>query len=548
MKKYGKLRLCGLMLLSLLATGSLQQLEQEPGRTWHSRAHSLTDDLTYEAPRLDRYDRALMWARLGDAWWKTDPEQARGWFVKAIELLELSPDDGEASSICRLTTARTILPIVATKDKKFHERLISIIGTNKTDQNESQRQENANALASVGLALVEADPTSAERFGEASLRLGFSLRIADLLWKLRARDQSNADKLFMKTLQVTSATLDINLLSVLTTATFQGPYSTESYQRTVLNALAGASERGEICKLEFSLAPLLNSFDALMREQSQKLRAALALCRRSQSKPTDGSTDKSPDRPAPITIDELLEAAAKAPQQSDHDYYLMKATHLAAEREDFDRAISILDSIDNEGRQRLKDSWDSLRWDYAGESACAHLARNERSAMMKVIEATPPRLVGFVNISLAVACKAATEREQVLEFMGAGRRQLEKADKSQQPGSYLSLVRLYIKFSPAEAPAVLHEAIEAINRASENETNDCESSGNTSQILTAQLLLKQYRLPASLLESDEIGVRNAFGSIRASDKRAAIRLQLLTAALEQHQMDVQKSPAPKSTQ
>src|SRR5438105_3793939 len=192
MKRYARGCLCGLTLFSFLSAASSQErkAEQLPNRPWLVRAQSLTEDLLYDAPRMDRYDRALVWARLADTWWKADPKQARGWFLKAIELLELHQDDEKSQSACRLATARTILAIVATRDKTLHERLISIIGANKQDQDDRQRQENATALANVGLSLVATDPQSAERFGEASLRLGFSLPIANLLWRLRARDQS----------------------------------------------------------------------------------------------------------------------------------------------------------------------------------------------------------------------------------------------------------------------------------------------------------------------------------------------------------------------
>src|SRR5262249_29497782 len=127
----------------------------------------------------------------------------------------------------------------------------------------------------------------------------------------------------------------------------------------------------------------------------------------------------------------------------------------------------------------------------------------------------------------------------VLEFMEAARRLLEKADKSQQPVSFLSLVRLYAKFSPAEAPAVLSEAITAINRASDDNSRSCESGQSVSPVLSTQLILNWYKLPATLLEIDEIGVRNAVASIQPADKRAATRLQLLSASLQQHQMTSQ---------
>src|SRR5207253_2169568 len=122
-------------------------------------------------------------------------------------------------------------------------------------------------------------------------------------------------------------------------------------------------------------------------------------------------------------------------------------------------------------------------------------------------------------------------------------KQLEKAEKTEQPVWYLGLVRLYAKYSPAEAPAVLGEAIASINRAPEDKTDDCDSGKGVSPVLSTQLILNWYRLPSSLLEIDEIGVRSAVAAIQPADKRAATRLQLLSAALEQDRI-----AAPKITQ
>src|SRR5207253_2212561 len=128
-------------------------------------------------------------------------------------------------------------------------------------------------------------------------------------------------------------------------AAFQGPYSSESYRRPVLNALAATipspagaqSNKSVICDLRLYLSSLLPSFEALSPEQAERIRGTLALCRTSQAKDAERSTNESRDRPEPITIDELLKAASEATDQGDRDYYVLKAAHLAAEKKNFDR-------------------------------------------------------------------------------------------------------------------------------------------------------------------------------------------------------------------
>ncbi len=546
-------RMClGWVILGCILTGVFSQEPAPPIDPWLSRATALSDDLIYDAPRLSQYDRAVMWAKLGEAWWTTDPDRARSWFLKAVELVEVSPEDEKKS--CRLAAARTVIRIVATRDKVLHHRLMSIIGAEAEHQSESQRRENATALAEIGLSLVATDPHGAAKFGEVSLRLGFSYPLANLLWRLRKRDPAASERLFLQTLGVATTTGEFNFFSMLISAAFTGPFSSDNERRLVLSALAGSipdPQRSSVpnnqtCKMAVFLPPLLPHYDRLLPQESLRIRTASLRCQAAQVAEAGQPSDNSSEQKSPETIDEFLTEATKTRDQWKRQHYWSKAAHLAAEAKDFKRAIDILDSVDEDSRKRMGDGWEDLRWDYAGEAACARLVGNDRPEMIRIVEATPSNLRALVNIFLASNCKRARDSDQVMEFMDAGRKQLEKASSKKQSTWYLGLVRLYAEKSAAEAPAVLGEAIASINRASEEKIDDCESANSVSAVLNIELLLKQYRLPASLLASDEVGIRSAVGSIRPPDKRAAVRLQLLIAALEQHRLPPGKATASKT--
>lgn len=547
-------RMClGWVILGCILTGVSSQEPASPIDPWLSRATALSDDLIYDAPRLSQYDRAVMWAKLGESWWATDTERARSWFLKAVELRELSKEDEKLP--CRLVAARTVLRIVATRDKVLHDRLMSMIGADAEHQSESQRTENATALADIGLSLVATDPHGAAKFGEASLRLGFSFRLANLLRALRRRDPQASERLFLQTVNAATTTGEFNFFGMLTSAAFQGPFSSDNERRLVLVALAGSlpdPQRSSVpnnqtCKMAVFLPPLLPHYDRLLPQESLRIRTALLRCQAAHTAEAGPTTDNSSEQKGPETVDEFLREATKTRDQWKRQYYWSKAAHLAAEAKDFKRAIDILDSVDEDSRKRMGDGWEDLRWDYAGEAACARLVGNDRPEMIRIIDATPSNLRALVNIFLASNCKRARDSDQVMEFMDAGRKQLEKASSKKQSTWYLGLVRLYAEKSAAEAPAVLREAIASINRATEEKINDCESANSVSAVLNVELLLKQYKLPATLLEVDEAGVRNAVESIRPPDKRAAVRLQLLVGALEQHRLAPAKVTAPKTT-
>ena len=546
MRKYLCWSFGGFALVFLLTVAGSQAPDSRPSNKWIAAAEFLTGDLQSDLPRLDGFDRAVVLARLADAWWRIHPERSHSWFVKAVELVELA-DSAEKSSACRFAAARSVLAILATRETTLHERLISVIGAQKEQQSDAERMQNATALAEVGLALLDTDPESAERFGEASLRLGFSLRFANLLLRLHGRDPSLGERLYVVAIRAAETSGDSNLFSGLLQATFRGPYDSEKFKRLILSALASTvleSQSGQItsvsvCNLRLQLSPMLTQFDSLSPEEATRIRTALRFC--TGAGETTRGEDARPDYTTASTVDDLLDAAKAAKTGWDRDHYLMKAVHTAGDKKDFERAIKILESFDQENRERLKDSWESLRWSFASELACFRLSSGDRTGMNNAVQGTPANLRAFVNISLASTCKAVSEEAQTLELVTAARRELSKADKSLQPDSYLSLVRLYARILPSEAPAVLAEAVSAINRSSERKNDECPDGQAVSRVLTTALLFKRFSLPAAMLEADELGVRSAIGSVQAKDKRAAIRLQLLAAALGQYKSD-QKRP------
>jgi hypothetical protein len=530
------------------------QEQSLPKDTWLIRAQSLTSDLINDTVRLDSYDRALAWGKLGEAWWHDDPELARGWFLKGIEILEASPGDDKTAIACRRATTRTLLSIIVPRDKGLSKRLMSIIKENADKQDIDERRENATALADAALAVLISDPRAAEKLGEDSLRLGVSTRLGILLWRLRGRDQAAGDALFTEALRVARIAPEFNLFSILITAVFQGPFSADSYRKDVLSATAEAILRPAgppfdevaVCHLASIIAPLLPSFDLLLPDQAQRVRSKLTLCQRSRTQDSgqpdkDSTADKTEVTKTPETIEELLKAASEARDQNEHDLYLLKAAEQAAREKDFDRAVSILDSINEDGRQRLDDSWWSRRWNYASSSACVYLKSDNQSSLVKVTEATPANLRAFVHISLAMNCANGIDPVKVMELLEAGKKELEKATIPQQVVWYLTLVRLYVKLSPSAAPGALSQAIAALNRRKQEKSDDCASDQSFRFVLSNQIVLTAYKLPTALLEADEFGIRYALGSIQPADVRFAMRLDLLKGTLEQRRGSAKKA-------
>src|SRR6185369_14470718 len=111
---------------------------------WLVRSQTITEDLVKDATDFKPSGRALLWARLGQHWWRDDPERARAWILRSIEIVEAVPNrENPAERSLRLATARFLLNIVAPLDQRLSKRLIAILSEDAERVGEAERRENA---------------------------------------------------------------------------------------------------------------------------------------------------------------------------------------------------------------------------------------------------------------------------------------------------------------------------------------------------------------------------------------------------------------------
>src|SRR5678816_1809399 len=130
---------------SALAQKAPSATQQEAlANLWLVRSQTITEDLVKDATGFKPSGRALLWARLGQQWWRDDPERARAWILKSIEVVEAVPNrENPAERNLRLATARMLLNIVAPLDEKLSKRLIGILSENAETVGELERRANA---------------------------------------------------------------------------------------------------------------------------------------------------------------------------------------------------------------------------------------------------------------------------------------------------------------------------------------------------------------------------------------------------------------------
>jgi len=514
---------------------------------WLDRARSLTSELVKDTDSLGRYDRALLWARLGQLWQQRDVEHARAWVEQAVQAVEAAPDKGDAAeqSQC-LNTARRLLVILGARDKALSARLNKVLDAAMEDAASSNRGEDAGAKAEAGLAVVDSNPQRALQFGLASLRGGGPYQLARLLWRLRKGDPSLSETLFTAIIEAARASnYNPHLLSLLPKFAFQGPSPSDKLRGSLLDVLAegllrvptSTQEQSAICQLSSLAVPLLPEFQRLLPQRAVMVRAQLDRCLSILEPAAHKEVNDSLQEKPLNTIDDLLGAANSATDAGQRVAYLNRAAYMAFNEKKYDRAITILDSFSSEEREQAdkmsKGLWASWRMSFASSAAIEHLRQGDRQLMTRIIAATPSPLRPSVQISVAAEL-ARRDGPAAKQLLDEARAALAKADVAQGFGASLPLVRAYAALNASDALPALLDAVKMMNRSESSQTGDNADDAEASiPILSNDILLSGYALPASLLAIDEMGTRQIIASVNSATRRAAIRLNLLNAVLRQ---------------
>lgn len=552
MKRFGCiLSLCILTVLVRLPVAARQ--ENPPLDRWLRRSEQLTHELLKDSAAMSDANGALVLARLAQAWWRVEPERARKYIAQAIEAVTgKGVDEPAAERQLRLTTMRVLLRLVVAVEPKSGEKLMALLESESARLSASVRAENADALVETALSLLERAPLTASRLGSTSLRMGVSHRFSALLWQLRSRDRALADALFLEALGIVPAAQghqQRNLTRALLHVAFNGPSPSEAIRRrtlevvtdSILNVPAATGAEVGWCSRVGDVAPLLGHYARLLPRQEPHVQAAVARCRAQQGDNPRRASEEPLRREPPDSVDELLEAASGTSDARLRNDYLLRAVNLAAEQGEYERAVEILDSVRLDERVHWGDSWATRRWSYAAEVAYAQIKRADYQKMYRTLDAVAPEQRPFAQLLLANRMLKSGERNGALELVREARKNMARVEPRAAGETLLSVVRLYAELLPAEAGQVLDEAVKAINRAAHApRAGDDEAA---IPILTNEILLSSYRLPASLLEVDEAGVRNSVSSIEPSDKRVAVRLFLLADALG-HVKSTEQSEKP----
>ena len=525
-----------------------------------TQIEQVSNDLAKDVITFDAQDRALVWSRLGDLWWKTDRERGRGFLVKAVQEIETATKNAaDASPNTDLFKAIGIVSrITAARDQKLTDRLLASLSTLiKEDKASSSNEPSylADSLVEGALQIASEDPARAAQLGSASLRYGNAAKFNLLLIGLRDRNGQLADNLFNEALVAAQASENFNLFSSLTFAAFTPTYNpgikaTPPPAQLRANLL-GAIVRGVLladstkdqpnCNYAFLIAPLLSEVDQLTPQQSAPVRTALGRC--TSSVPGGDATIQN----QPKTVEDFLSAARNAEGTELRVMFLSRAVQVAASTGDLDRAISILDGMSREEREILGEVWDSIRVQYATMAGTRNYENKDFAAIDRVITAVPHELQPFVALNVAEAIlEGSSEKNTVVtDLLAKARRSFEKLDNNDFNTfyPYMSLVRAYGKASPQDAYAVFREAVKYINRVTRAPK---DKPDNSEQIARGQF--EPLQIPEELVKLSAFDLISIVSSVESVPLRTRLRLSLLSSLLtyKQSLLKTPERPASKS--
>jgi len=524
-----------LLILALASVGVAQSAHKDERELWLVRSQNVTNDLLKDASDLSSLQRAVLWAKLAQRWWREDQKRARTWIADAIETVKQVPNkETQAEREDRLEAARVLLTIVTPLDQKFTKSLMTVLtaGDKSAEPNWS-----SDALIDAAVVVVNDDPKRAAELGALALRSGAPDNLEQLLFPLRARDATLADGLFEQAMVVVRQDPRSKLSNSLMFVAFPAqrglpantPVPPEPMRMELLQYYVGMINKTMIdnvdqnstCGTVSWLSPVLPEIDRLLPKQMLLVRQAINRCQ-SPDPHVRLQIDEAVRSQPLNTVESLLKAGLDANDLETRTEYEFRAADLAADNKDYDRAIKILDDMSQEQRDAINESWTSWRRTWAAEGAVEHYKNGRFREMNLMLDGVPSDIQPFAKADFvnSVPEKAVSETAPLIQILndaikGLRRSNIPETDKYDW---YFGLLRTVVKYQPADANAVLRDAIASLNQVEEV------------QPLNMTDWLKYLGPP--LVEMDEFIVKDALASIKPVPYRAQLRLALLDATLQ----------------
>ncbi len=545
MKFNGKIFCTFFLLFSSILFGQDNKLESEK-ILWRLRADTITNNLLRETTKISELERALLFAKLGDLWWKTDKNQADNYFEKSVDgIFFYSPDDKKTEYF---DTTRKILSIISSRNQKQTKRLIKILSD--TDKRfEADKDLNADALIKFALQIVKDNPSQAFQIGIIALQTGVPKDFYKLFWELRRYNQTLANQFFKEALAKVKTSPNYDMLQGIqfavlpesNTTNFPAEMSATSQQKIeVLNFLAdyllelSAKKRVNVISSCSSEAILVSRsirfFETLLPQKAGLVRQAIDSCIDVKNQSVFETLTNPSEK---LEVEDLLNLADKNKDNFlVRTAYLTKAAMLANSQKKYALIIKIVNDLNEEDLTNDPDFWQSLRYDAAGKLAYIQFQESDLPSALKTLEDVPTSYQPFARIIfikqfLEDDASSYSFRVRVLDEI---RKDFIESDRpfNEKSVYWFELVKLYSNHKlETQAADVFKEIVKAYNDFTAEE-KDTKTQMVSSEIMPA--------FSPELLERQESSIFQTVGLINEPKSRLNANLTFLKITLQKYEL------------
>ena len=513
---------------------------------WRLRADTITANLLRESPKLGEMERSLLFAKLGDLWWKFDPVQSNIWFEKSVDTVFFCPaDDIKKERKEYFDTSRKLLILISDHNPKQSNRLVKIISENDKLSDE-EKQSNADSLIKYALQIVKKNPGQAAQIGIAAFRSGSPKEFYKLIWELRRGSSTLADQLLKTAFSAAKISPDYNLLQGIQLAVL--PES--SIDNFPANLSASPSQKVEVLnffadylfQLSFNVkaktaqncgaeALLINRsrkfYDSLLPQKAGIVQQAIDFC---LDKNTQNAATNVEKPSKELSIEELL---SLADENKDNPLvrlgYLNKAIILAGNRKEYAVVIKIVNSLTAEEIAENPEFWEEMRYDAAGNLAYQQYKAGDFQGALKTLQdiAAPYRPFAQIVFVIQFPLEDTSAESFLIGVLNDARAGFLKSEKpfAQKSAYWFLLIKFYSDHKqPNDASEVYREIVKSYNDSLKPENGqtqiDSESVGRV--------------FSPTLIESQENSLFETTNLIGESKSRLSVNLVLLKITLQKY--------------
>src|ERR1035437_8827517 len=510
----------------------VREQQKQKVQKWQSRVNSLTEEIVSESSAVSDSERAIYFALLAKMWWKVDQTAARNHLKRAADkIISTFESDDKSDLAKKLTYAQRALQIIAELDEPLSRKLVGDIDTavHNDDDSKQDNPEMAAMFAKLGLQIVESNPEGAMACGFDSMLYGMPMELAQLIRDLYVKDPKLGETLYRQALRAATGNYsrtNISLVGTLGIYTFDNRKDRtfsdairRSYLEMLANLVSGAGsvevERPNRCGIAFFAPPMLVQIDTYLPDQSQTFRQQIQVCIPFISPYTQEFTKAATGSEEPKTVDDLIRTARNIHDPGLKVRYFNRAITKLEEEKKYEEIISLLDGLDGDDLKAMSYPWDDRRVEYAAQWAIMAFEEKDIPQVYRIIDKTPKRIRLYVRFRLAYKLSPVKDRDFLLENLEAMHTELGSPDVpvKDAASNYMTLSKLYLKVQPSDSLSVFRDSVKNINKT-DDENPDYLWEKDYSP------LDNYVKLPAELLDIDEIGMTNALRDI--SSRRAFV--------------------------